>query len=77
MTNLSLSPPNSPAECPQCLHVTGMVCKAGTVLHQPSVIRLTLRCDTCHHEWLVDAAGEQSYVGEALDDTQDGRILYR
>ena len=77
MANSRLSRQSFPAECPQCRQTTGIVCKAGTVLHQPSVIRLTVRCGTCHHEWLVDAASEQSYVGEALDDTQDGRILYR
>ena len=76
MSHPSLSQQGLPAECPQCLHVTGLVCKASTVLHQPAVIRLTLRCDACHHEWLVDAAGEPSYVGEAFDGAQGARIQY-
>ena len=77
MTNARLSQESFPTECPRCHQATGMVCKASTVLHEPSIIRLTVRCATCKHDWVIDAAGEPSYVGEAFYETQDARIQYR
>jgi hypothetical protein len=61
MTSKSLSQLPFPADCPRCHQTTGMVRGAGTVPHQPSIIRLTVRCETCQHQWVIDAVGESPY----------------
>ena len=57
--SLSLfDPPQLPALCPKCRRVSGEVRVAATVLHTPNVIRLTVRCKPCGHEWLIDKETE-------------------
>ncbi|HUQ89312.1 MAG TPA: hypothetical protein VM096_17255 [Vicinamibacterales bacterium] len=61
MVHVSLSqyhPTQFPAHCPKCLQLTGEVRAAATVLHEPTVIRLTVRCTPCGHEWLIDKEAE-------------------
>ena len=47
-----------PTTCPNCVEPTGVVCAAGTVVKQPSIVRLTVRCTTCQHEWTMDKEAE-------------------
>jgi hypothetical protein len=49
--------------CPKCLQATGKVRRAGTVAAQPEVMRLTLGCQTCQHEWVTDKDTESSADG--------------
>jgi C4-type Zn-finger protein len=63
----------SPRQCPMCLRTTVIVRMAGTVLHQPSIIRLTVRCDTCQHQWVVDAVGEPPELDAPLHRLQDNQ----
>lgn len=54
-----------PTNCPQCLQPTGVVRKAATVLHQPSVMRLTMQCTICQNQWLLDGIGEPHTIDGA------------
>jgi C4-type Zn-finger protein len=47
-----------PARCPKCRRSTGEVRVAATVLNAPNVIRLTIICKPCGHEWLMDKEAE-------------------
>ena len=47
-----------PTTCPNCIEPTGVVRAAGTVVRQPSIVRLTVRCTTCQHEWTMDKEAE-------------------
>ena len=49
--------PHFPAPCPQCLAELGYPRKAATVANEPSLLRLTVRCDACGHEWPMQRDG--------------------
>jgi hypothetical protein len=54
-----------PAECPKCRQMAGHVRAAATVVHQPSMIRLTVRCATCAFEWKVEKTVEPAFATPA------------
>lgn len=53
-----------------CLQEAGQVRAAATVVGQPTLIRLTVRCDTCAHEWKIDKEAQQ-LVSPSLQRLQD------
>jgi len=56
------APTQLPAACPQCRQETGQVRAAATVAGQPDIIRLTIRCATCAHQWSADREAERPFA---------------
>ena len=65
------NPVRFPAICPKCLQPTGHVRSAGTVPQRPLIVRLSLRCQTCQHDWVIDTGSEYETSGpsDGLQDT--------
>ena len=63
-----MSTPNTsfPSKCPKCMQSTGVVRAAGTVVNEPSIVRLTVRCTTCQHQWAMDK--EVATLGSTVAD---------
>lgn len=59
LTIMNASPTQPPAACPQCRQESGQVRAAATVAGQPDIIRLTVRCAACGHDWSVDREAER------------------
>ena len=63
-------PRQFPARCPKCLQATGEVRAAGTVVDDPLVIRLTVKCKPCDHAWVIDKLTETQSPLSQLDRLQ-------
>lgn len=47
-----------PSLCPKCGQHEGQVRSASTVPRQPMLLRLTICCQNCKHEWIIDKGNE-------------------
>jgi hypothetical protein len=53
-----------PAECESCKRVSAYPYLAATKPNAPGVMRVAMRCRSCHGEWAFDMTAEQSSVRE-------------